>query len=140
CARSCQGPRRRRSDSFPRAIRIGERPPGCHSRSTSSPALSTEADVCTRIAPVKKLRVLVLMHDYLVPPADMTGVDVETAQWRTEYDVVKTLKEDLEHEVHVLGVKGALAGNREANVEFKPHIAFNLVEADHEDGTVDQNV
>jgi D-alanine-D-alanine ligase len=89
---------------------------------------------------VRKLRVLVLIHDYLVPPADVTGVDVEAAQWRTEYDVVKTLKEDLEHEVHVLGVKDDLAGIRQANDEFKPHIAFNLMEAFHEVGTFDQNV
>jgi D-alanine-D-alanine ligase len=89
---------------------------------------------------VRKLRVLVLMHDYLVPPADVTGVDVEAAQWRTEYDVIKTLKEDLEHEVHVLGVKDDLAGIRQANDEFKPHIAFNLMEAFHEVGTFDQNV
>jgi D-alanine-D-alanine ligase len=89
---------------------------------------------------VRKLRVLVLMHDYLVPPADVSGVDVETAQWRTEYDVLKTLRDDLEHDVHVLGVKDDLAGIRQANDEFKPHIAFNLMEAFHEVGTFDQNV
>src|SRR5262245_12873848 len=80
------------------------------------------------------------MHDYLVPPADVTGVDVETAQWRTEYDVVKTLRDELEHDVHVLGVKDDLAGIRQANDEFKPHIAFNMMEAFHEVGTFDQNV
>jgi hypothetical protein len=36
---------------------------------------------------VRKLRVLALMHDYLVPPDDVTGIDTSTAQWRTEYDV-----------------------------------------------------
>jgi D-alanine-D-alanine ligase len=82
----------------------------------------------------------VLIHDYLVPPADVSGVDVETAPWRTEYDVVKTLRDDLEHDVHVLGVKDDLAGIRQANDEFKPHIAFNLMEAFHEVGTFDQNV
>ena len=89
---------------------------------------------------MRKLRVLVLMHDYLVPPADVTGIDVNTAPWRTEYDVVKTLRDDLEHDVHVLGVKDDLAGIRQANDEFKPHIAFNLMEAFHEVGTFDQNV
>jgi D-alanine-D-alanine ligase len=89
---------------------------------------------------VRKLRVLVLMHDYLVPPADVTGIDVETAQWRTEYDVVKTLRDELEHDVHVLGVKDDLAGIRQANDELKPHIAFNMMEAFHEVGTFDQNV
>jgi D-alanine-D-alanine ligase len=80
------------------------------------------------------------MHDYLVPPADVTGIDIETAQWRTEYDVLKTIRDDLGHDVHVLGVKDDLAGIRQANDEFKPHIAFNLMEAFHEVGTFDQNV
>jgi D-alanine-D-alanine ligase len=40
----------------------------------------------------------------------------------------------------VLGVKDDLAGIRQANEEFKPHIAFNLLEAFHEVGTFDQNV
>ena len=89
---------------------------------------------------MKKLRVLVLMHNYMVPPDDVTGHDLATADWRTEYDVLKTLREELEHDVHVLGVKDDLAGIRQANDEFKPHIAFNLLEAFHEVGTFDQNV
>jgi D-alanine-D-alanine ligase len=89
---------------------------------------------------MKKLRVLVLMHDYLVPPADLTGQDPATAEWRTEFDVVTTLRDELQHDVHPLGVKDDLAGIRQANDEFKPHIAFNLLEAFHEVGTFDQNV
>jgi D-alanine-D-alanine ligase len=88
---------------------------------------------------VRKLRVLMLVHDYLVPPDDVTGVDTATAQWRTEYDVLATIRE-LGHEVRVLGVKDDLASIRQANEEFKPHIAFNLLEAFHEIGTFDQNV
>lgn len=89
---------------------------------------------------MKKLRVLVLMHHYLVPPDDVTGIDVATSQWRTEYDVLKTLRDELEHDVQVLGVKDDLAGIRQANEDFKPHIAFNLLESFHEIGTFDQNV
>jgi len=89
---------------------------------------------------MRKLRVLVLVHDYLVPPDDVTGENTETAQWRTEYDVIKTLREELEHDVRVLGVKDDLGAIRQANDEFKPHIAFNLLEAFHEIGTFDQNV
>jgi D-alanine-D-alanine ligase len=89
---------------------------------------------------MKKLRVLVLMHHYLVPPDDVAGRDLDTVEWRTEYDVLKTLRDELEHDVHVLGVKDDLAGIRQANDEFKPHIAFNLLEAFHEVGTFDQNV
>jgi D-alanine-D-alanine ligase len=80
------------------------------------------------------------MHDYLVPPADVSGQDPMTAPWRTEYDVLTTVRDQLEHDVHVLGVKDDLAGIRQANEEFKPHIAFNLLEAFHEVGTFDQNV
>ena len=89
---------------------------------------------------MRKLRVLVLVHHYLLPPDDAGTDDVTTAPWRTEYDVVRTLRTELEHDVHVLGVKDDLAGIRQANDEFKPHIAFNLLEAFHEVGTFDQNV
>jgi D-alanine-D-alanine ligase len=85
------------------------------------------------------LRVLVLMHDYQVPPDDVRGFDLDTVPWKTEYDVVKTLR-GLKHDVQVLGVKDDLAGIRQANDDFKPHIAFNLMEAFHEIGTFDQNV
>ena len=29
---------------------------------------------------MRKLRVLALMHDYLVPPKDVTGIDLSTAK------------------------------------------------------------
>jgi D-alanine-D-alanine ligase len=80
------------------------------------------------------------MHDYLVPPDDVAGVDTKAAPWRTEYDVLSTLRDELGHDVKVLGVKDDLAAIRQANDEFKPHIAFNLLEAFHEVGTFDQNV
>lgn len=88
---------------------------------------------------MRKLRVLVLMHDYMVPPADISGHDPKTATWRTEYDVLRTLRR-LKHEVYPLGVHDDLAVIRQARDEFKPHIAFNLLEAFHEVGTFDQNV
>jgi D-alanine-D-alanine ligase len=91
-------------------------------------------------ASMRKLRVLVLMHDYQVPPADVTGHDLETAPWRTEFDVLRTLRDELGHEVHPLGIKDDLAGIRQANEQIKPHIAFNMLEAFHEVGTFDQNV
>lgn len=89
---------------------------------------------------MKKLRVLVLMHDYQVPPEDATPDDAEQAPWKTEFDVLRTVRDELEHDVHVLGVKDDLAGIRQAKDEFQPHIAFNLLEAFHEVGTFDQNV
>ncbi len=89
---------------------------------------------------MKRLRVLLLIHHYLVPPDDVSGVDTETAPWRTEYDVLKTLRDDLKHEVRVLGVADELTPIKQASEEFKPHIVFNLLEAFHEVGTFDQNV
>ena len=89
---------------------------------------------------MRKLRVLVLMHDYQVPPDDVSGVDLETAAWRTEYDVITTLRNELGHDVHALGVKDDLGPIRQAADELKPHIAFNLLEAFHEVGTFDQHV
>lgn len=88
---------------------------------------------------MRKLRVLVLMHHYMVPPDDIGGQDPKTAPWRTEYDVLKTLRK-LKHEVYPLGVHDDLAAIRQARDEFKPHIAFNLMEAFHEVGTFDMHV
>jgi D-alanine-D-alanine ligase len=89
---------------------------------------------------MKRLRVLLLIHHYLVPPDDVSGIDTTTATWRTEYDVLKTLRDDLKHEVRVLGVADELTPIKQAAEEFKPHIVFNLLEAFHEVGTYDQNV
>jgi D-alanine-D-alanine ligase len=76
---------------------------------------------------MKRLRVLVLMHGELVPPHEVGGQDVKTMAWRTEYDVVTTLKH-LGHEVHSLGVTSDLGVIRAAIEAWKPHIAFKLLE------------
>jgi len=89
---------------------------------------------------MRRLRVLLLIHHYLVPPDDVSGIDTSAAPWRTEYDVLKTLRDDLKHEVRVLGVADELTPIKQAAEEFKPHIVFNLLEAFHEVGTYDQNV
>ena len=52
--------------------------------------------------PVKKLRVLALVHDHLVPPEDTTGIDILEAEWKMEYDVIETLRE-IGHEVREKG-------------------------------------
>jgi D-alanine-D-alanine ligase len=88
---------------------------------------------------VRVLRVLVLMHDYMVPPDDVTGHDLLTVQWKTEHDVLSTLRE-MGHEVHPLGVGDDLSIVRRAVEEKKPHIVFNMMEAFHELGTFDHNV
>ena len=55
---------------------------------------------------MRKLRVLALMHDYLVPPKDVDGVDLSTAKWKMEYDVTHTL-EVMGHDVRALLRQGA---------------------------------
>jgi D-alanine-D-alanine ligase len=86
-----------------------------------------------------KLRVLALFHDKLVPPEGATEALARTSEWKTEYDVVTALRE-LGHEVLSLGIKGDLAPIRKAVEEWKPHIAFNLLEAFDDVATWDQNV
>jgi D-alanine-D-alanine ligase len=88
---------------------------------------------------MNKLRILALVHDHLVPPADVAGIDVREAEWKMEYDVVETLRES-GHEVHVLGLNDDLAGIRTTVSGFQPHIVFNLMEAFAGVPTFDQNV
>jgi D-alanine-D-alanine ligase len=89
----------------------------------------------------KKLRVLALMHEDLIPPAEVTlkGEALEGAEWKTEHDVMRTLGE-LGHEVRALGIGSELGPIRAAIDEFKPHIAFNLLEGFADVATWDQNV
>ena len=87
-----------------------------------------------------KLRVLALVHRHLVPPESVAeGTDLVSAPWRTEYDVISTLR-TMGHEVQVLGVHDDLGDIRRASAEWKPHIAFNLLEGFADVAIFDQNV
>ena len=89
---------------------------------------------------VNKLRVLALMHRHLVPPDTIEeGTDITAAPWRTEYDVVSTLTA-MGHEVRPLAVHDDLGEIRRASEEWKPHIAFNLLEGFDDVTIFDQNV
>jgi D-alanine-D-alanine ligase len=88
---------------------------------------------------VKSLRVLALVSEGLVPPAQAKPEEALAAPWRTEFDVVQCLT-SLGHDVHALGVGGELNPIRKAVEEFKPDIAFNLLEAFGDVATWDQNV
>jgi D-alanine-D-alanine ligase len=89
---------------------------------------------------MKKLRVLVLMHEDLVPPETLNGhTEKEILEWRTEFDVVSNLRK-MGHEVRPLGVWADLGKIRDAIEEFKPHVAFNLLEAFHGVAVYDQHV
>jgi D-alanine-D-alanine ligase len=87
-----------------------------------------------------KLRVLALVHRHLVPPATIEeGTDITAAPWRTEYDVVSTLTA-MGHDVRVLPVHDDLGDIRRASEEWKPQIAFNLLEGFDDIVIFDQNV
>lgn len=88
---------------------------------------------------MKKLRILALMHEDLVPPEDVEGYDVRTVDWKTEFDVVQTLL-SMGHEVRSVGVRNDLGVIRDAVEHWKPHIAFNLLEEFASMPTYDQNV
>jgi D-alanine-D-alanine ligase len=89
---------------------------------------------------VSKLRVLALVHRHLIPPETIPdGTDLVSAPWRTEYDVVTTLR-GMGHEVQVLGVHDDLGDIRRTATEWKPQIAFNLLEGFDDVVIFDQNV
>ncbi len=89
---------------------------------------------------MKKLRVLILAHQDLIPPADVTSYsDEEYQDWKTEFDVISTLRE-AGHEVMPLGVYDDLGVIREAIHEHKPHIAFNLLEEFHDNSLFDHHI
>src|ERR1700730_13875674 len=86
------------------------------------------------------MRVLALVHRHLIPPDKIEeGTDIVSAPWRTEYDVISTLR-DIGHEVQALGVHDALGEIRRLVTEWKPHIAFNLLEGFDDIAIFDQNV
>ncbi len=76
---------------------------------------------------MRKLRILVLMHDVLVPPpgADRLPAD-ETWTYQMELEVTRTLRL-LGHEVRELGVADELRPIRDTIAEWKPHVAFNIL-------------
>jgi D-alanine-D-alanine ligase len=89
---------------------------------------------------MRKKRVLVLMHEDLVPPDDISGrPDAEVLEYKTEYDVVTGLR-DLGHDVQPLGLYDDLTPLRGAIQDFKPHIVFNLLEEFRGEPMLDQHV
>lgn len=89
---------------------------------------------------MKKLRVLVLTHESLVPPTSLEGyTEQQVNEFRTEYDVMTVLGE-AGHEVRVLGLYDNLADLRAAITEWKPGIAFNLLQEFQGIVTYDQHI
>ena len=89
---------------------------------------------------MKPSRVLVLMHESLVPPASLEGLSVkEIDEFRTEYDVTDAL-EKAGHEVKALGLGDNLSELRSVITDWKPEVAFNLLEEFQGIVTYDQYV
>ena len=89
---------------------------------------------------MRRLRVIVLVDESLVPPESMDGYTYEEIlEWKSEFDVVTTLRE-LGHETEPLGVSDDLGVIRQALLEFQPHVVFNLLEEFHGVAIYDQNI
>jgi D-alanine-D-alanine ligase len=91
---------------------------------------------------VKKLRVLMLTRDSLVPPEDAAArppAELVDAPWKCEFDVSETLRK-LGHEVRPLGVYSDLGPIRETVTGWEPHATFNLLEEWDSVALYDQNV
>ncbi len=89
---------------------------------------------------MRPLRILCLAHPDLIPPdniAEMT--ENEAYVWKTEYDVIKTLKGN-GHDVRMIGVQSELTPIRDAVEDWKPDIVFNLLEEFHGETLYAQNV
>ncbi len=89
---------------------------------------------------MKQLRTLVIVHSTLVPPSSLEGATPkEIEEWRTEYDVISHLKA-AGHEVRTIGISDSLSELRQAILEWRPDIVFNLLEEFDGIGTYDQHV
>src|SRR5262245_12529084 len=88
----------------------------------------------------RKLRVLVLCHETLVPPPRARGyARRRPPEWRTELDVLTALKA-LGHETRVLGAAHDLEPVLRACRDFTPEVVFNLLVEFHGLPTYDQHV
>jgi D-alanine-D-alanine ligase len=89
---------------------------------------------------MRKLRVLVLMERGNVPPESVEGLsDEQTSPFRAELQVCSTLKK-LKHEIRQVELYDDLTPAREAITDFKPHVAFNLMDGFRDIHIYDQHV
>jgi D-alanine-D-alanine ligase len=80
------------------------------------------------------------MHEDLMPPESLEGIDDKEKQpWRTEYDVITTLK-SMGHDVVPVGLRSDLGVIVKILEERKPNIAFNLLEEFNGRALYDQHV
>jgi D-alanine-D-alanine ligase len=87
----------------------------------------------------RKLRVLLLVHRDLIPPAHPTAAEIQDAPWAAEYQVATTLQ-SMGHEVRYVGLYDHIGDLRTAVWDFKPQLAFNLAEEFDGVAHYDQNI
>lgn len=86
------------------------------------------------------MRVLALVHESLIPPSKVSShKQWYGAPWKTEFDVVSTLKQS-EHQVQVVGIGEDLKPIAEAAQAFRPQVVFNLLEEFAGEAIFDQHV
>src|SRR5262250_1494058 len=90
--------------------------------------------------PMRRLRILVLMHPDCVPPETTEGYSArEINAWKTEFDVVSTLRA-AGHDVRPLGVQEEIKPVRDEIDGFKPHVVYTLLEEFHYATAYDQHI
>ncbi|MCA9503657.1 MAG: D-alanine--D-alanine ligase [Myxococcota bacterium] len=88
----------------------------------------------------KKLRVLALMHEDLVPPEDPYSLsENEFHRIKTECDILEALGK-LGHETRTLGVRDSIRAIRDAVRDWDPDIVFNLLDEFQGEAIYDQHV
>lgn len=106
----------------------------------TDPKKTTKAKSPRRKTARKKLRVLMLMHEDLVPPEDISTLsESEFHKVKTESDILQALGE-LGHETKRLGVRDAVLPIRAAIEEWEPDIVFNLLDEFQGEAIYDQHV
>jgi D-alanine-D-alanine ligase len=76
----------------------------------------------------RKLNIVTLMHQDLVPPDSIEGLEQKEIQrWKMEFDVQSTLRH-MGHHVHPVGIYSDLGVISEALDQVKPDIVFNMLE------------
>jgi D-alanine-D-alanine ligase len=76
----------------------------------------------------KKYRVLLMVHETLVPPDDARGISASRLDdVRAELDVLLALRR-LGHDTCVIGVGNELGKLRETISQWRPHVVFNLLD------------
>lgn len=80
---------------------------------------------------MRRLRVLAIVPEGNIPPDSLDDLsDSALVDVKMEFDVIGALRE-LGHEIHIIDVTSNLGLIRSAILDWKPHLAFNMLEDFH---------